>query len=602
MSENLNSEKIFGIDLGTTYSAISWIDPDGKAVIIPNAEGDSTTPSVVFFESASNVIVGKVAKSSGAADSTNVVSFIKRYMGTTKEDREADREALEDLNSLNFWDKEYSPEMVSALILDKLRKDASEATQTPVRKAVITCPAYFGEKERQATEDAGRIAGLEVIQVLDEPAAAALCYVLDSSVLSDKNVLVYDLGGGTFDVTVLRMTTDGRIEVVCSDGDHRLGGKDWDVKVKNYLAEQFNIQTNTSDDILKDNETDFDLRLKAEELKQQLTGREKSSITVAHGGERAKIELTREKFDELTLPELERTFGFTDNVLAIAESKGISSYDEILLVGGSTKMPQVKEGVKQRYGTRYGVEPRSFEPDTAVSKGATLFAHAKYITRLRNIEIERLKQEAGGGANLSHEQEEQIKKKATETLSAAMGISAEKIEFADIVGKGLKLAATKSYGVAVQTNEGLKVFKMIENHQPLPYENARVGFVPHTGMSQLSFDVYSFNTTEESLDPDICLSIGNGLMDLSPGIQQGTPVKAFISLTEQGKLFFEGEIMQEAQGHEPNVEFIEGFGGGGTRALLPTGHKLKFELQTDTKMTEEEIAEERAAIGALSVS
>ena len=599
MSENLSSEKIFGIDLGTTYSAISWIDPDGKATILENAEGNRITPSVVFFETESNTIVGQVAKDGAKADPGNAVSFIKRYMGTTQEERESSSEAP----SLNFWGKEYTPEDVSAIILAKLVQDATATTQIPVKKVVITCPAYFGEKERSATRIAGEIAGLEVVQVLDEPAAAALCYALDGSqekTFSDKNILVYDLGGGTFDATVLRMAAEGGIDVVCTDGDHRLGGKDWDDRVVTYLAEQFNVETNTSDNILDDIDTAYDLQISAEKLKQLLSGKEESSQTVTHAGEKAKISLTRERFDELTSDLLERTFTCTDLVRKIAEDKGITKIDEILLVGGSTRMRQVEEGVKQRYGAAYGVEPRRYEPDTAVAKGAALFSHAKYIKSLLEDEIEKKVQEAGGRDNLSTEKLEKIEKEAIAALSASTGMAVGKIE--DVIKKGdVTLAATQSYGIALSTGSGQRVFKMIERQKSLPYKVDQAAFTVVENQSSVKFEVFSFPTTDDDLDLADCVLVGDGELELPSGLPASTPLRCTAELTEKNELHFEGEQMEPARGSEPNVVFLKPFASEEEIPFLPTGRILRFTLEVEGGMSEEAIAESRQAISAMSI-
>ena len=220
---------IFGIDLGTTYSCIAYVDETGRATVVNNKEGTNTTPSVVNFADPSLVVVGQVAKETAVIDPQNTISLVKTLMGKSN-------------FAINYNGEDLSPEIVSSYILRKLTEDAGEILNTEVKDVVITCPAYFGTAERTATKNAGEIAGLNVIEIISEPTAAALYYGC-AKAEGEKTILVYDLGGGTFDVTIMRIG-DGKIEVICSDGNHQLGGKDWDNAVMNYLASQFCSETN----------------------------------------------------------------------------------------------------------------------------------------------------------------------------------------------------------------------------------------------------------------------------------------------------------------------------------------------------------------------
>ena len=259
-----DQQGIFGIDLGTTYSVVAYIDETGRPAVTRNSEGDDTTPSVVYFETEDNVVVGKAAKASASVDPDNVVSLIKREM----HDKDYTR---------FFWEKEHSPSSISALILAELARSAEETTHRSVRQVVITVPAYFGLLEKDATKKAGEIAGLEVIGIVPEPVAAALAYGVTGG--SDGTTfLVYDLGGGTFDITLIRMT-DTSVEVLAVDGDHRLGGADWDERLFEYLKEQTVAHTGF-EGIDEDEGALQDLRRMAEETKQALSKAE--SKTVAH--------------------------------------------------------------------------------------------------------------------------------------------------------------------------------------------------------------------------------------------------------------------------------------------------------------------------------
>lgn len=346
--------KVFGIDLGTTYSCIAYIDENGKPVVLKNAEGDLTTPSAVFFETQTDVTVGSAAKESAKMYPEQVVTFIKRSIGQSG-------------FSLNLNGIDMKPEEISSYILKKVVKDAEDTLRMEgklgddeqIRDVVITCPAYFGVTERDATKAAGVIAGLNVLAIINEPTAAAITYgVTDDS--QNKTVLVYDLGGGTFDITMINIKP-GEIRVICTGGDHNLGGKDWDDRVLMYLAEQYQSETGTPDNILEDAETLQELSLAAERAKKLLSAKEKAPVAVNYMGERVRVELTREKFDELTEDLLTRTIDLTREMFKEAEKKGFTQNDvsEILLVGGSSKMPQVMSRVK----SAFGIETKMFQDE-----------------------------------------------------------------------------------------------------------------------------------------------------------------------------------------------------------------------------------------------
>ena len=315
---------IFGIDLGTTYSCIAYVDSSEKPVVIKNSEGELTTPSVVHFEPEGNIVtVGNNAKENAKLYPEQVVSFIKRNIG------------IENYR-LIINGNEMRPEEISAYILKKLVNDAIDTLETQGvevdRKSidvVITCPAYFGMAERKATEAAGKIAGLNVLSIINEPTAAAISYGLSNNSES-KRILIYDLGGGTFDVTLMDINQDS-IRVICTGGDKNLGGKDWDDRVMVYLDEVY--QKNSGQmSILEDEEKLQDIFLRVEKAKKMLTSKERTPVAVA--GER--IDLTREMFDHLTQSLLERTIDLTRDILneARAKEKRDKKIDEILLVGG----------------------------------------------------------------------------------------------------------------------------------------------------------------------------------------------------------------------------------------------------------------------------
>lgn len=343
--------KIFGIDLGTTYSCIAYVDEYGKPVTVPNSENSPVTPSVVFFESPDSVSVGEVAKQALQSDPLLVCSTIKRQMGNAEYKFLANGQ-------------EYRPETVSSLILSKLAKDASEKLGEEVKDVVITCPAYFGLEEREATKNAGKLAGLNVLSIINEPTAAAIAFGL--KVDEPQTVIVYDLGGGTFDVTVIKVS-EGVIDVVATGGDHHLGGKDWDAKIQKYAVDQFVQQSGGSEDEVYDDEVAMgDLEMKSEQAKKQLTQRESTSFRL--NGQ--KIEISRAQFDELTADLLRSTISMMRDTMDEAAKKSVTSYDKILLVGGSTFMPQVRTLLEAEFP---GIPVEFSDPNESVARGAALY-------------------------------------------------------------------------------------------------------------------------------------------------------------------------------------------------------------------------------------
>lgn len=357
--------RVFGIDLGTTYSCIAYIDEYGKPVVLKNSDGDLTTPSVVMVETEGNVIVGSEAKRSLEIDPDRTVQFIKRKMG--KED---------DTFTLNG--REYSAPELSAYILEKLVNDANEELRQQgviengeeIKDVVITCPAYFGMQEREATKTAGEIAGLNVIDIINEPTAAAISY---GAMGSEKNetVLVYDLGGGTFDITVMNINGN-EISVVCTGGDDTLGGKNWDEALIDYLVERYQEEFGDDEDPTEQDEALATLYGQVETWKKALTAREKVNVVVSgESGNRHKEVLTREQYDEITKNLLTRTKNLLDDVLRTAEKSGypLEKIDKVLLVGGSSRMPQVAKMIAEEYH----VIPTLQDPDEAVAKGAAVY-------------------------------------------------------------------------------------------------------------------------------------------------------------------------------------------------------------------------------------
>ncbi len=348
--------KVIGIDLGTTNSVVAVME-GGEPIVIPNPEGSRITPSVVGFSKNGERLVGQIAKRQAVSNPDGTVSSIKRHMGTTYK--------------VNIEGKDYTPQEISAMILQKLKSDAEAYLGEKVTQAVITVPAYFSDSQRQATKDAGAIAGLEVLRIINEPTAAALAYGMDKG--NDHTILVFDLGGGTFDVSILELG-DGVFEVKATSGNNRLGGDDFDERVMNWLVAEFKKEQGI--DLANDRMAMQRLREAAEKAKIELSGVITSNINLPFitadqtGPKHLDISLTRAKFEELTADLVEATMGPTRQALSDA---GLSAkdIDKVILVGGSTRIPAVQEAIKKSLSK----DPhKGVNPDECVAVGAAIQA------------------------------------------------------------------------------------------------------------------------------------------------------------------------------------------------------------------------------------
>ena len=351
---------VIGIDLGTTNSCVATIE-GGKAVVIPNSEGSRTTPSVVAFSKEGERLVGVTAKRQAVTNSERTIISVKREMGT---------DWVQEIDGDN-----YSPQEISAFVLQKLKSDAEEYLGTEVKQAVVTCPAYFSDAQRKATKDAGRIAGLEVLRIINEPTAAALAYGVDKE--EDQTVLVYDLGGGTFDVSILEIyQVDGQpqIEVKATSGDNRLGGDDFDEAVMGWIVSEF--KKSTGIELEKDLQAMSRIREAAEKAKIELSATPSTQInlpfiTMIDGQpEHLDMSLSRSKFEKLTASLVERTMSPTRQAMKDASIKK-GNVDKVLLVGGSTRIPAVQQAIEKEVGK---APFKGINPDEAVAMGAALQA------------------------------------------------------------------------------------------------------------------------------------------------------------------------------------------------------------------------------------
>ena len=472
MNESEPQQRAVGIDLGTTYSVLAYVNDAGVPTTVNNAEGEMLTPSVLLFEN-DGVVVGKEAAKALLTEASNVAECPKRFMGSR-------------VYSKEFGGRRFPPEALQAWILNKLKNDAEQAIGV-TQKAVITVPAYFDEVRRKATQDAGYIAGLDVIDIINEPTAAAIAYGFNAGWIGDKGtakektrVLVYDLGGGTFDVTV--MDIEGKeFRAVATDGDVQLGGHDWDLRLADHVSEKFLSQHGF--DPRNDADTLGRLLANCMAAKETLSVREKTSINCLHGSHAIRIEVMREEFEEMTLDLLDRTDFTVRQTLKAANTKW-TDIDKVLLVGGSTRMPAVAKMLT----TLSGQTPdTSLSPDQAVAHGAAIRA------------------------------------------AIIMGTTKEFQE--------TKIKNVNSHSLGVVANEietgTPRVVTLIPRNTPLPVVARRVFKIHKKDQESLLIKVVE----GESDNPGDCSIVGTcSIWDLPESLPVGTPIEVRFAYEENGRL------------------------------------------------------------------
>lgn len=493
------SGKTVGIDLGTTFSAIAHIDGFGKTEIIPNAENERITPSMILFDGP-NAIVGRVAQQNAVAEPEKIVDFIKREMGKSKA-----------MFHREFDGRQYSAEELSALIIRKLITDAERFLQEPITDAVITVPAYFNDAERTATISAGQLAGLNVLQVINEPTAAALAYGLDK-LDQDQTVFVFDLGGGTFDVTIMKIE-NRQMRMVASNGDHRLGGKDWDDVILHWAAEEF--EKAYDDNPLLDLQSYQDLHSRAQVAKVQLSARGQTTLVHSYKGKSIKLQLTREDFEARCAHLLGRCKSLCEIVM---EEAGMdwSALDTILLTGGMTRMPAVRKLIEELApGVPVNAE---LSPDEAVARGAAIQAT---LCSLRKQH----KEEQGSDIESS---------------------TIVRVQFSDGGGQVIQVTeiTTHTLGVVLWDNTAKEeyVFPMIRKSTALP-----VAVKDSFGLSRDDITKATVRIVEgESTVPRECTPLGHCEIDLPANLPKGTPVEVTYCYDESQVL----EVLVEVAGRK----------------------------------------------------
>ncbi|WP_435017318.1 Hsp70 family protein [Tundrisphaera sp. TA3] len=554
MSDGL--KRVFGIDLGTTYSAIAYVDEHGKPVVVPNQESERITPSVVLFEGES-VIVGDTAKEAARVEPHRVVSRVKQHMGDPHFVFESEG-------------KPYGAEDISSFILRKVVGDAEIALGgDKITDVVITCPAYFGTEEREATANAGRLAGLNVRSVLNEPTAAAIAYGLEQG--EDQVVLVYDLGGGTFDVTMIEIK-DRLIRVICTGGDHRLGGTLWDEAIVLHLAEEFRVQTGEESDPMDDPEVLNDLFLQAERGKKTLTQRDKAPFRVTHAGRQARVELERPQFESITRHLLDRTIELTREMLADAKAKGCERFDKIILVGGSTRMPQVRD----RLLAEFGMEPESYDPDEAVAKGAALFGLKE---SLQDEVRERLAPASAAG-------EDAAPIDLAAVSEAEVVAALDKIErdlgftltgpVRELVNTRIVNVLSKSLGVIARDESGRElVVYLLPRNGEVPMESSN-DFGTDTA-NQSGVDIRIMAGERDNPEPLDCKEVGVATLSLPENLPARSPIRVKFAISADGRLYV-------------------------TATDLTGGGSIDVDFATEAVMNAEEVAERSTALRLINVS
>ena len=546
--------RTIGIDLGTTYSCMAFVnnDKNGLVEVIKNKEGSNVTPSVVYFEGPGSVIAGEVAKNSMPMEPERCVERIKSKMGT----------------DYRFYvdNEEYSPEFISACILKKLKSDAEAFFGEEVNDAVITVPAYFGFKEKTATENAGKIAGLNVLQVINEPTAAAVDYALSLSGVEDgkRTVLVYDLGGGTFDVTLMELQFEGgevtSLHVLTSDGNHQLGGKNWDDKLLEFIVEKFCEQNpDVNADELQESEDMVSwVAGNVENIKRMLTDRDSYPVKMRIDGKKAQFDVTLEDFNRITEDLLSETIDLTNSVMA---RKNLSPSDihEIILVGGSTMMRQVRE----KLTNEYGIHLVQYNPNEAVARGAAYVAYSRVklpndedVVKCGGCGYEGLwasyQTDKNGniccpqcGAVVKANPNEHTPNTPVDDI-IIQGLPGGTIETVDVTNK--------TYGIVVV---GDKIVNVLLKDTPLPAEKTGHFGTSCNHQKQLSIQVHETECYESVIEN---LADGNQIaefmIDITEDLPKGSPVNVTFRLDKGGilRLLVENEATGKTYPFEIKVD------------------------------------------------
>ena len=488
-----------GIDLGTTYSCLAYIDEDGDPVVEKNFEQEDTTPSVILFNESGDIIVGSPAKEMATLyPAERVITSIKRQMGTDY--------------TVDIDGESYNPIMLSAVILRKMINDFNENHGCDVKKAVITCPAYFGQNERDATKTAGTIAGLEDVTVINEPTAAAISFGFGVGGGDKKRVMVYDLGGGTFDVTVLEI--DGSsFTAVATDGERLLGGKDWDAVISKIIKEKVSEETGIDVESLDDNEEVRQTLINdSETIKKRLSTAETTKGTLSVDGQKAVFTVTRAEFEAASASLMQTTIDLMDKVLA-SKDFTMADIDEVILVGGSSRMPQVKNAICEKYPD---ANVKVYDPDQSVAKGAAIFAKSNAF----DPESMPVDPSTGAPAELPEG-----------TLQVHNVLS-------------------KTFGIKAMYEDGTEMISnIIFRNEVLPIESVKTYYPVDDGQSTIKVEIYedAASNDEEGKKTAVIdgAPVGEFMMELPMDVTKNTPIIVKFTATDEGILIATVDCMDQ---------------------------------------------------------
>jgi len=550
---------IFGIDLGTCYSCIARVDEFGQPVVLQNIEGQMTTPSVVYFESDSNFVVGEIAKESFPLFPDRVVSLFKQSMG-------------DEHWRFKFGEKEYNAIELSSMVLKKLAADAKVATGIDVEEVVITCPAYFGVGQKAATEQAGILAGLKVRAVIPEPTAAAVAYGMRSD--NEEVVLVFDLGGGTFDVTLIDIKKN-KLTVLTTGGDAKLGGGLWDVELARLMAQRLSDQIGQpAEAIESDKEFYPQLLQDAEKTKRSLTSRESTKQSETFGGERATLEITREEFNSITAALLERTITLTNETLDAAEKAGHPKPTRICLVGGSSFMKQVKLRLQQEFPD---LEINLEDPNQIVAKGAAQFG---FITMVQDAVLELVEKNSGGKIDeIANAKPSEIAD-AAKQLSAKLGMAPSLVQA--VATREVTNVTSRGFGIRVQMpDKTFRISNLVHLDNQVPVDTTKPFSTIDEGQSSVEIAIFETEqrTTDASplVDENSCKQLAVGELDLGNGFPAGEPIEVTFGLSKDGTLAIEA-------------------------MHLRTGRKLPLNIKVEGVMDDVQFKQSEKKVGSLTLA
>lgn len=546
MSEQNN--KIVGIDLGTTYSCIAYMDETGRPVVCPSSEGDSTTPSVVRLLPDEEPVAGKTAKETAVIYPDYTIQFVKSRIG-----KDASFEYGPKDNKVTT-----TPAEVSAETLKKVVRDASAYANAEIKDVVITVPAYFGVREKEETKHAGELAGLNVVDIVEEPTAAAFYYGAQNSD-AEETICIFDLGGGTFDVTAMELD-NGNLTVLTTAGDHDLGGKNWDRELISLVKTKFEEETGYDEEYDSDIEQEF--TLKCENAKRQLSSAPTASVPlVIDRQHKANIQVTREEFDAATESLLDSAITLTKEVFERVKEKG-KEITKILLVGGSTYMPQVAEGLKKEFGD---LPIELNEPNEAVAKGACIYNWWKitHIDPEPNPEPgeEPVEPKTAGNATVV---ETTDNGDGTRTITLEDAKTKEKREITLPAGNfgnvTITTIANKSYGIRANVDNVPKIYNLIKKDTVLPTSKTERFYTQDEGQTSVNLVLFQSESLEEIAELDEGVSIGDSILQGIPKADAGQPVDLTITMDESGFITITGENNGTPLEGKLELTFSEGVG------------------------------------------